>query len=985
MLDAAKPFVDQAAGLAGPAGLLEGGGTYVSVYMRLRQSAAVFDRLLAASIQAQAAIGNRNSAPILNALSARMKDMGDIVAQDFTPEEKAAFAAFLEQKKTTTPRVDVDLVLLPLAEHAGLEEIAVRWRTELLEADRQNSSSGHLSRLVELQTERFHFAELAQELERLADLGGPLAGRARIEAAQAYRKAGDPAGELRILSRVPVVSLPASLLTRNFELLLERDPQRLISLAGAPTGALARAGAGRPAPAIRDAAANFVVGRGTADQALAAVRARGQGLPPVWTDAYTALVGFHFARFETATTGAFTAALGAATIGERLKPVDRSVLLAGDTWFAYGSRFGEYLTFAKQPGADDYLASEIERTPARSDAYVSLADFFRDEGTPAQALAGYDHAATLNPRRSDVHLRAAPILWSQGQRTAATERWRRALQLLAAQAAGRGSFETAPLIAAFDAIGSRKLLPGLREPADKAVRAYVTRNGTYRADPLFRAVFRAPGDAASGTDWLIDLGRVAPNQVAMLAAVANASWLPDLQRDRVYDRIVAVSEESVAQAHGAAQSAAQAQLDRWRIQRIRSLIDTKQVVRADGLLRGLPEEMRLRYGGDVTGFETRIAAADRALETLLDRYARDESRPVNLDALRNAATLLRRSGDAVSARRIMEFVYTRQLEDAELAPPTLLGLAEIRLQQGNVPAALELLRRLVRVVGEPFDNLAASGALLERLDHPVEALEFRRARVQAVPWDPAAQIALARSEVAAGQDRAEALDRLRRIADSPAQRYAVRVEASRAFASSGGRLGRQPRSELDWLRAPADMTPSTADQPMFVAARVSAAERAAEPSTRVNLLLAAVATAPGDASLRVPLVRAELGARKPADAIEALQPVLSRNRSLTDLGLTSADRSRLASELGDACLQLDRLSDAVRFFTIALEGQGAAARAPLRRSIATINEEISRRARNAARQPHIGEALDQPQLVRPRIPPPRVLAAAAVAVPGGPR
>jgi hypothetical protein len=211
------------------------------------------------------------------------------------------------------------------------------------------------------------------------------------------------------------------------------------------------------------------------------------------------------------------------------------------------------------------------------------------------------------------------------------------------------------------------------------------------------------------------------------------------------------------------------------------------------------------------------------------------------------------------------------------------------------------------------------------------------------------------------------------------------VEASRAFASSGGRLDRPPSSELDWLRAPTGMTPVTADQPMFVAARVSAAERAVEPSTRLNLLFGAVANAPGDLSLRVPLVRAELGAGKPADAIEALQPVLRRSRSLTDIGLTAADRSRLARELGEAYRRLDRLPDAVRFLTIALEGQSAPARAPLRQSIATINEEIGRRARNAARQPHLGEALDQPQLVRPRIPPPRVAAAAAVAIPGGPR
>jgi hypothetical protein len=33
-----------------------------------------------------------------------------------------------------------------------------------------------------------------------------------------------------------------------------------------------------------------------------------------------------------------------------------------------------------------------------------------------------------------------------------------------------------------------------------------------------------------------------------------------------------------------------------------------------------------------------------------------------------------------------------------------------------------------------------------------------------------------------------------------------------------------------------------------------------------------------------------------------------------------------------------------------------------------LNAEIGRRARNAARQPHISEALDQPRLVGPRIP-----------------
>ena len=454
---------------------------------------------------------------------------------------------------------------------------------------------------------------------------------------------------------------------------------------------------------------------------------------------------------------------------------------------------------------------------------------------------------------------------------------------------------------------------------------------------------------------MIDLGRAAPNQIDTLAAIAAAAWLPDLQRDRVYERIVAVSEETVAREHGAAQAASQAQLDRWRLLRIRSLVDTKQTVRAGDLLRALPEATRLAHEADVTPLETRIAAAAGALDALLERYAREESRPPDLGALRNAATALRQAGDQASARRIMEFVYTRQLDREELAPPSFLGLAEIRVQQGNLPAALELLRRLTLVVGEPFDHLAASGALLERLNRPVEALEFRRARVQAVPWDADAHIALARVEIAAARDRAGALDRLGRIAESPKEPYAVRVEAARAFASAGGVLGRQPQTEIDWLRARSDLTPAAADRPMFVAARLAAAERATDASARVTLLRAAVAVDPAGAGLRVPLFRAELAAGKPADAVEAIRPILARSRSLTNVGLTAAARARLARELGEAHQQIDRLPEAVRFLTIALEGQSAAARAPIRERITTINEEIGRRARNVARQPHIGE------------------------------
>ena len=810
MLEAARPFVDRGVRLAGAADLLGSGSAYVSVYTGLRESSAVFDRLLAAHTEAAKALGpNGDSGGIDAALAARLGEMGELVAAVYSPEEKAAVAAVLEQKRTALPGVAFVQFVVPLAERAELFDLAVRWRTELMHANR-GQSNPHLAQLVDLQTSRLRFADLARELERYAEAGGSEIEGARVGAAEAYRKAGDPAGELRVLARFPIDRLPGD---RYFELLLDRDPQRLIALAGAMT----------KSTEVRDRVANFVVSHGTADQALAVVRARGQGLPPVWTSVNTAVAGLHFSRFEAATTNAFTTALGGLTVADQLKPADVALQVTGDNWFAYASRFGEYLTHAKQPGgalgtpgAADFLPAMVEQTPARSEAYLTLGDFYRDEGAGPRALAEYDHAATLNPRRSDVHLRAAAILWRQGRRTDAIGRWRQAMEILAAPS-GRAAADTAPLVAVLDSIGSRNLLPELREPADKMLRAYLTRNGNYRADALLRAAFRAVNDPAAGVDWLIDLSRAAPNQVDTLAGIARAVWLPGLQRDRFYERIVAVSEEAVARQHGAAQASAQAQLDNWRVQRIRSLIDTRQTTRAEELLRALPEAKRLSHEADVTVLETRIAAAMLGLDALLDRYARDESRPVNLGALQNAATAIGQAGDRVSARRIMEFVYTRQLDREELARPVFLGLAEIRVQQGNIPGALELLRRLTLVVGAPFEHLAAAGALLERLNRPADALEFRRAHVRAVPWDAAAQIALSRTEIAAGVERAAALDRLARIAESRNERYAVRVEAARAWASAGGALAREPRTELDWLRAVAALTPAAADRPMFVA------------------------------------------------------------------------------------------------------------------------------------------------------------------------
>jgi hypothetical protein len=103
----------------------------------------------------------------------------------------------------------------------------------------------------------------------------------------------------------------------------------------------------------------------------------------------------------------------------------------------------------------------------------------------------------MNPRRSDVHLRAAAILWRQNRRDEAAARWKHAMQNLTAQAE-RGGGDAAAIEDAIDAVGTRGLAPALHDPIDAMVRAYLTANGAYRAAGVAAALFRAAGDPAGG-------------------------------------------------------------------------------------------------------------------------------------------------------------------------------------------------------------------------------------------------------------------------------------------------------------------------------------------------------------------------------------------------------------------------------------------------------------------------------------------------------
>ena len=216
---------------------------------------------------------------------------------------------------------------------------------------------------INLERRRGRFAELGLKLEQYEKGVPPAFGNAPpLAAADAYRSAGNEADEQRVLAGVFAASgLDPTRQQRFFQLLLAHQPRELVRIASIwprPSG---------------EQAASYVVAHGSGELAHSVVQARGAARPPVWNKAYNALVALYFAEPTATADTAFTDTLGDNTVAERLtKPVDRSQQLAGNTWFYYGSRYGEYLDVSKRGHSEDFLPALLEQSPATPSEYLAL-------------------------------------------------------------------------------------------------------------------------------------------------------------------------------------------------------------------------------------------------------------------------------------------------------------------------------------------------------------------------------------------------------------------------------------------------------------------------------------------------------------------------------------------------------------------------------------------------------------------------------------
>jgi predicted Zn-dependent protease len=928
-----------------------------------------------------------------NGMAAVLAEMGNTVNLFFTPEERLGFAHFAESKKIGMNVADVERFAIPLAQSAALADQESRWRFEVM-MQVPNDFPNLYSRMpvfVDLQRHRGRFAELGSQLEQFAAVLPPANRHAPLlEAADAYRSAGDQQNELRLLSNTSVYSLDNTHQQRLFELLLAQRPQELVLIASTWTPA-------------GENAANYLVANGGPALVHSAIVARGQHRPPVWTKSYLALAGLYYSEPAADVNNAFLGALGDQTIAECLaKPVDRAQQLAGNTWFYYGSRYGEYLGATKLGNPEDFLPAVLEQSPVSSSGYLTLADYYAGSADSEHAIADYNHTLELSPDRPDVHDSLAIVYYKRGDHAAAIAQWRQAFAVLSKQLNSSHVPETfwKDFGRTCDQLRARHRYSELKPDADAIVRTYLLRNGSYRSNAVLQAAYAAVGDPTSATAWLLEVVSAAPDPTQILADVVDAPWIPLLHRAPIYQRILQSKQDALASLTGLERDNAHQSLGSWQVRWIRYLILTKQYAQGADAIAALSKETRDAESAALVPLDLRLAAQLGTLDSKIAEYRAEPQNIPDSSLLRAAARQLFEAGDKQSAREILEFVFAREIDEHQFNAANFMGLAEIRLASGDPSGALDLLRRLVVVVGNPFENLDPAAALLEKTGHNAEAVEFLEQLVKSAPWDASYRLRLAKARTAAGQNAAAAQEGLASIASGSEIPYDLRIRAASSFAGRPhADLG---SGELNLLAGNASsISPTAADKFYFYEARIEAAQSAADPQARLQLLSHCVIDFPRRDEARVPLFQAAASLRSDEFAVAVLEPLLQKqflgsvapsaansdeeqiissenddeNESepiniaiRPSLKISRAQEAQLAQTIGETMRRLNRLSDAVSYFEVARRLEDSPElRRESRKKIADLRAALRMQQQNVLRQPLLHEALEQDRTVRPRL------------------
>jgi tetratricopeptide (TPR) repeat protein len=1002
LLDDARSYAERCVETAGPDLLINPGNqscamVYARVMARLRQTDAAFTRLAVARQQAEnvslamvtqqvaqqglSAVTNEewrkqrvaeNAKQAKSGFAQALRAIATVVGEYATPEEKAQFAAWLETKRAKAAD-DSELreVYLPAMQAAGLKEMEsdLRWKF----ADNSNDTNrGKENAWLQLQRKRVQLEGVGAKLEKLAaSLPSRYQGLVWIEAGDVYRTQGDSAAELRTLDRKASID-GISNDTRYMELLLAMRPQSLIKKASDTVGTQKQFG---------DSVTQFLVANGKPDQAMAGVAARSANMPPAWKKAYTGLTGLYFRQHTAQVHEAFNGALGGdPTIGERMAhPADRDEQLAGEVWFYYGSRYGEYIDEEKDAQAEGYLEAELEHTPESASAYTQLADYSAQAGRADYALADYQHSLELKSDQPAVLNSIANLEWKQGHQAEALAAWHLAVKRLAAELESHmpESFWGDFAQVAKDAAKNRQYA-AIGKQVDEILRVYLKRNGEYRAQELLEAGYHAHGDSM---DWLLEITAAAHDPSEVLNTIQRSKWIAKGQVSQLLARRVELERRKALGKTGETNWS----LEQAESSLIDALLEEKKFAEARAELERIPEEKRIT--AQWLNATLRLAGAEGSLPQLVAQWKKHPQAAPTASDLQNAAQAL----SEPLKRMVMRFVYERALEARELTAANFLGLAAIDLEEDNTAGAVALLKRLTLISGNPYGDADSAAGLLETKHQFSEAMQFLQPLAQASPWDASLKVRLAVATLAVNAQSQQAQATLATVATDPKAKYAERLAAAKALQGHGTANADLGSAELNLMARAGCPGAEEAGKPFFVEARRAAAACTADKNVKERLLHAAIADAPDNAELRLEYVWAAFAAGQEARALVAAEPILQYG---SFYGPRAAPTYIAPEDEEDAGSQNTRVNTSMKpeeankltWFAIhAREKRHEAGEAltlvvstlrmendPARRSKLEeeqkrLQTDATRIRENAARAPNIHKDMDQDRVVRPRL------------------
>ena len=1004
LLDEARKFAEQGIDAAGADLLVDPGNqsgavTYARIMARLRQSDAAFTRLAIARQRAEnvpltavaeqvvkqglAAVTDeewrkqriaQRRSQAKTGFAQALRSIAVVVGDYGTPEEKAQFESWLQAKQSTaTDGSELREVYLPAIQAAGLAdmEAALLWEFAQKSGD---PTRGELTEWLQLERKRGQLEAAAPKVESLA-ASAPAAQKAAIlaEAAEVYRTVGNTPAELRTMDRLAAMH-GANDDPRYFHLLLASRSQDLLQRASGSLTSL---------KASRDIAAQFLIANAKPNLALNGVAARSSGLPPVWKKAYTGLTGLYLREHSSQVRQSFDGALGGdRTIGERIAhPVDRDQELAGEVWFYYGSRYGEYLDEEKDSLAESYLQSELEHTPENAAAYSELADYSAQARRAEPALVDYRYSLDLKSDQPAVLDSIAVLEWKQGRHKEALASWQMAVKRLAEEMDARhvpesfwGDFTTVLGDAA-----ANGQYAAINNQVDAMLRVYLARNGTYRVESLLEAGYHAHGDHA---DWLLEITSAASDPEYVLGTLRRSNWIVKNQASQILSHIVELDRRK-AEAKPADESW---ELENAESNLIDALLDEKKYAAARAELGHIPEEKR--KSSQWLKAELRLDEADGLLAGSVAQWKKHpEIAPASRD-LRFAVQYL----DEPAQRIVLRFDYERALEGRDLTAPNFLGLAAIDLDEGDVPGAVTLLQRLAMIGGNPYADMDSAASLLETRGRSPEAIQFLQPLVDAFPWEASYKVRFAKATLEANTHAQQAVSMLATVAADPKAKYADRLAASQALRGQKATGTVTGSAELDILAREGCPSVEQASRPFFVDARIAASACAADDTTRESILASAMAIAPANDQVRLAYVWAAFGSGQPSRALVAAEPILADTSSFYGPRFSRRDDSSDDQDTETARTapapttikpeQADKLAwFAIRAREKRQEPEEALALAQkamaqeqdhvrhraFEEEVTRLEMESERLAENEERAPKIHAELDQDRVVRPRL------------------